>query len=476
MITDFAKRINDPIHGTIGLTGVEMDVISSPTFQRLHNVKQLGLGALVYPSANYSRFSHSVGACHVIGQMLGAIEKNAKHPLSDAECQRYRLAALLHDVGHFPFSHTFEHAIRDFYVEEALTTADAKTSPEGDVVYNHETMGRELLKTDKSLTTVFKKYGMEPDEIIDILASQLPEAPLTATISSDLDCDRLDYLKRTAYHAGLPYGDIDIGYIISQMTLDKEQRPCLEKRAIRAADHFLISRYFDYTQVAYHHTVVALELALEHVIKRLLEDGYLNCSADAMRTRVGDGNWSTFDDQYLTEVMRKSLSELGKKEDDVILRSFLRSVLERRPPKLVLVGDLIENHDYEKKGFRGQVRHIREKIPGWAAEFGVNERLWNVWEKTLSLTKVGASIPFEDADDLTDDEFSQLVRIKGLDAKNPDCARPLISLTSTVVHTLSTKKFFGLRVYVNLSEDEKADETSKKIAAKLRADMPHIGD
>ena len=100
---DFVKRINDPVHGPIELTAVEQDVISSPTFQRLHNVKQLGLGSLVYPAANYSRFSHSIGACPVLGEILRAIEKNSIITLKKEECQLFRLAALLHDIGHYPF-------------------------------------------------------------------------------------------------------------------------------------------------------------------------------------------------------------------------------------------------------------------------------------------------------------------------------------------------------------------------------------
>lgn len=160
MIEDFVKRINDPVHGTIGITAVERDVISSPTFQRLHNVKQLGLGSLVYPSANYSRFSHSVGACHVIGGMLQAIELNGGQSLPVGQCQLYRLAALLHDIGHFPFSHTFEHAIRDYYTVEALTTAEGNgEAPERDVVFNHETLGREILRTDTRLQEIFGEHG-----------------------------------------------------------------------------------------------------------------------------------------------------------------------------------------------------------------------------------------------------------------------------------------------------------------------------
>src|SRR5438552_2027251 len=94
------RRMTDPVHGTFGISEVESDILSTPIFQRLHNVKQLGLAYLVYPGVGYSRFSHSVGACHVAGRMMRALNQNCKKVWSEHDVQLYRLAALLHDIGH----------------------------------------------------------------------------------------------------------------------------------------------------------------------------------------------------------------------------------------------------------------------------------------------------------------------------------------------------------------------------------------
>jgi HD superfamily phosphohydrolase len=110
-----SKTINDAVHGSIGLTQPEVDIVSSPAFQRLRNVKQLGLAALVYPGANYSRFAHSIGACHLVGRILDAIQRNTGNPFSTDTVQRYRLAALLHDIGHYPFSHVVENVVENVY-------------------------------------------------------------------------------------------------------------------------------------------------------------------------------------------------------------------------------------------------------------------------------------------------------------------------------------------------------------------------
>lgn len=470
----FVKQVNDPVHGTVGLTQIEIDIISSPAFQRLHNVKQLGLGTLVYPGANYSRFAHSIGACHVIGKMLDAISQNTGRQFVEEEWQLYRLGGLLHDVGHFPFSHTLEHVIGNFYKLGMLD--EGNNSNDDDLTaYDHETMGRQVIDRDEFLNGVFGAYGFPSEDIKAVLTGEKPEF-LTPLISSDLDCDRLDYLMRTAHHAGLPYGDVDVPYIISQFTLDEDGRPCLTHKAIRAADHFLISRYFDYRQVAFHKTVVALELALEAVVKRMLERGKIDCSARAMNERLENGSWASFDDQELTRVMREEFFAVRDDPDEKAYRDYLTAVLFRQPPKMVLVRDVIKERDHEDV-FLGQVQQVREKIPQLAAELGVSEDLWQLWYMPLTLTKVGADIPIDAMGDeeVEEESRTQLIWIKGTSSSEPDKAERLISLPSTLVHSLSNMKFFGLRVYVNLcgfegDKDAKREEICNRIAGEL----PHL--
>src|SRR5688572_410279 len=115
MTIDFTrKRISDVIHGPIGLSDLELTLIQSPSFQRLRGIKQLGLAHYVYPSADYARFSHSLGVCHVTGEILSALRRSGVRVDSE-EIQLYRLAALFHDVGHYPFSHATESAVKIFY-------------------------------------------------------------------------------------------------------------------------------------------------------------------------------------------------------------------------------------------------------------------------------------------------------------------------------------------------------------------------
>lgn len=141
------KAVADPVHGTIQLTPLETKIISTRAFQRLRQVKQLGLANMVFPGADYSRFSHCLGVCHVTGRILDAL--NTKRPgiISPAEQDRYRLAGLLHDVGHYPFSHATEDALKDHFSAKLLEPASGASDPipsagaGGDKYINHEKVG-----------------------------------------------------------------------------------------------------------------------------------------------------------------------------------------------------------------------------------------------------------------------------------------------------------------------------------------------
>jgi uncharacterized protein len=477
----FDKQINDPVHGVVGLSSIETEVISTKVFQRLHNVKQLGLGVLVYPGANYSRFSHSLGACHLAGEMIDAVARNSTRKFGDREKQLYRLGGLLHDIGHYPFSHTFEHVIENFYKDSKFlsgtSTMTTEDSPEGEAaVFDHELMGRKIIEHDEELNNVFGKHGFSVNDIKSIFTAEDPQS-LVTLISSDLDCDRLDYLMRTALHAGLPYGRVDVPYIVSQLTLDKEGRPCLSRKAVKAADHFLISRYFDYTQVPFHKAVTGLEIALEKVLSHLLVRNKLNCSSGAMLKRLKSGEWCNFDDQYMTNLFREEL-ELEKTRDDELYYASLVSVLRRRPPKLVLNCDRVQSRDWSKT-HKLHRRHIESLIDKWSEKSGVNKTLWHVWSVPLALTKMGSAIRIDAttmAEEPEKDEGlrSQLIWIKGLNPEDPELAKPITAARDTLVRTLCDQQFFGLRLYVNLSgSDEGIVEKTKHIRNMIQSD---IGD
>jgi HD superfamily phosphohydrolase len=471
------RRLTDPVHGTFGISELESDVLSTPAFQRLHNVKQLGLAHLVYPGAGYSRFSHSVGACHVAGRMMRAINQNCKREWDDHAVQLYRLAALLHDVGHYPFSHATEHVLQNHYKAETYLTDTADDEligpnpdiPEDPAAYDHETLGRKIIEIDDDIGSVLKKHGFTREEIRSVFSREQPDM-LSNLVSSDLDCDRLDYLMRTAHGAGIPYGGVDVEYLTTQTCVDSEGNLCLTSKALRAADHFLVSRYYDYTQVAYHKTVVGLEEVLKDVIARLVRRG-LDCSGRTMKQMIVDGTFAAFDDQALISRMRAALQAAGP--DDDIFRRKLNSVLKREAPKLIAASERIAPRTQDND-YLNNVDQLRKGIPAWAGEFGIPPDLWHLWKAKLNLSKIGSTISVGDADgDGFEEERQQVVRILTTH-HHDECSKskPLIDHDFALMKQLANVRLYSMRLYVHFCKNPA--ELREAIGKKIRSDLPHF--
>ena len=373
-----ARRISDPVHGTIGLSDVEDAIIASRAFQRLRNVKQLGLASLVFPGAEYSRLSHCVGVCHVTGRILSALTDNTDQKLDATKIQAYRLAGLLHDIGHYPFSHAMEDAIQNYAAKTLLKTDGAPMK-----TLNHESVGKSILELDPEIGAILNTHGVEPASVSAIFNRSQPDS-LTNLISSDLDADRIDYLLRTARFSGLPYGTIDLEYLLTQLRLDGEGRVCLTRKAICAADHFLLSRYFDYQQVSFHKTVAALEMVLKDVISAIIDAGLLDCSEAAVQSAISNGSWALFDDLHIWGLIRKFAS------DDNSINGFkAKSLLDRTIPKLTIYHEKVDGLDRQEDFTHRHKAWLQAKEKA-SAEFGIDPSLWYLWYKPgITLTKVG---------------------------------------------------------------------------------------
>ena len=345
-----ARRIADPVHGTVWFSDLEIEVLSTQTFQRLRGVKQLGLAHLVFPGADYSRLSHSIGVNHVTGRILDSLRHNSGLEITDADYELYRLAGLLHDIGHYPFSHTLEGAVSEHYRNESqpmlFTSTSMPTSDQETLIpydenaekansLKHEAVGVLLLEADEEINGVLARYDIDPELIHGVFTRRLSEtgaAPnLANLISSDLDADRIDYLSRTATHTGLPYGLVDIDYLLSQMRLDNENRICLDPSGLRTAEHFLLGRYFDYQQVNFHKTVAALEWVLGDIVKEMLRLGKFDCSRPGVENMIATKEWHDFDDSY---VMRLAKDLEGESIPEHV-RDKVRALTQRIPPKLI---------------------------------------------------------------------------------------------------------------------------------------------
>lgn len=240
---DFAGEITDPIHRYIRFSQAEKDVIDSAAFQRLRRIRQLAGAHLVYPSAQHSRFEHSLGAMHIAG--LACESLLAKGHIDNAEVvEEIRLAALLHDIGHGPFSHLFE---------EVLETRCGTS---------HEEMGR-LIITKSEIADALGKNGYSADHISRLSFGQSKVHFLNEIISGGLSVDIMDYLPRDSYFTGAEYGKIDYYRLISSYEV-AGGRLAINRSALNSLESMLISRYEMFKAVYFHKTVRSAEVMLLH--------------------------------------------------------------------------------------------------------------------------------------------------------------------------------------------------------------------
>lgn len=244
MYTNKRKIINDPIYGFVTIPGdLIYDLINHPYFQRLRRIKQLGLTNLVYPGALHTRFHHAIGAMHLMQEAVLTLRyKNIA--ITAEEEQAVLIAILLHDIGHGPFSHALEHSIVKGISHENISS----------------------LLMDK----LNQEFGGQLSLAIEIFNDRHPRKFLHQLVSSQLDMDRLDYLKRDSFFTGVSEGVISSDRIIKMLNV-VENKLVVEHKAIYSIEKFLIARRLMYWQVYLHKTVLSAETLLVNILKRAKE-------------------------------------------------------------------------------------------------------------------------------------------------------------------------------------------------------------
>lgn len=438
------KNVTDPVHGSIGLTQVEVDLMGTPAFQRLRGIKHLGLVHLVYPGADFSRFSHSLGVCHVTGKILASLEQNHRIEIPKEDKQAYRLAALLHDVGHYPFSHPMEQALdlhfQDRSAQSLVIGNDEREVEEapGETYLRHEEVSSLIITTDPEVSTTIKGADVDPKDVAAIISRSEP--PLYANlVSSDLDADRIDYMLRTAVHAGLPYGRVDVEYLVRQLCLDEGTPPklCLPSKALRSAEHFLFARFFEYSQVLVHKTVAGMEQVLKDAVQGLLAAGAIKCDREEVRTKIARGDWWSFDDSYVWELLRSKLSDASL---DPLLRRRIECLVHRSPPVLVGEVEFYASREEQTKSMVTQL--IQKAIGSLAVEFKIDKQYFFLWESSKAVTKAPASLRYSDSlsGEADEDQLAQVIHILPSGAKESipitDCSYSAMKLFAEKPHNL----------------------------------------
>lgn len=238
------KVFNDPVHGFISIPNeLIFDIIQHPYFQRLRRICQTGLTELVYPGARHSRFHHALGAMFLMDKALSALEMKGVE-ISTEEKNAALCAILLHDIGHGPFSHALEHTIMEDWVHEKIS------------LHIMEMLNNEFSGELKLAIQIFK--------------GEYKRKFLTQLVSSQLDVDRLDYLKRDSFFTGVVEGNINPDRIISTMNV-KDDQLVIDSKGIYSIEKYLIARMFMYWQVYNHKTSVTAEVLAIQALRRAKE-------------------------------------------------------------------------------------------------------------------------------------------------------------------------------------------------------------
>ena len=273
-----SKIIHDSVHGSISVEGVFLDLIQTAEFQRLHDIKQLGLAYLVFPGAHQTRLEHSLGTYHIAKLMCASLG------LEERAAKKIMCAALLHDIGHAPFSHTLEWLLKDqFGFTHEELTADIVTGkesilPEGD---------RTVLGDTLSIPEVLEKHGVSPKEVAKLVVGDSsdihPEQTLLSgkgklklddmrypyqMIRGPIDCDQMDYLIRDSHYTGVAYGIIDRDRLMSMLRI-RNGDLVVESGGVSAVEGMLVARALMFTSVYFHKTVRIAELMLAKAAERL---------------------------------------------------------------------------------------------------------------------------------------------------------------------------------------------------------------
>ena len=248
-------EIRDPVHGYIRVTEAERDVIDTPFVQRLRRIHQLAGAYMVYPGAVHTRFDHVTGAMHVAGELADALSLWLDLPQDSV--QEIRLAALLHDVGHGPFSHTFEEVLAD------------RTST------THEDISQRIIR-ETSVGDMLSRHGFSPKKMSDFaVGKQSTKLPfMNEIIAGGLSADIMDYLLRDSYFTGVEYGKVDVQRVIDSLRV-ADKHLAVDNAGLYAFEALLLARYEMFKAVYFHRTVRAAELMLVYSMKLAEESLHL---------------------------------------------------------------------------------------------------------------------------------------------------------------------------------------------------------
>lgn len=366
------KIINDPVYD--GFLSVEdpviLSVIEHPFFQRQRRIKQLGLTYLVYPGAMHTRFSHMLGALNLMGRALEVLRQKGVE-ITEEECHGAKLAILLHDIGHGPFSHTSERVLVDVPHEEI---------------------------TLMMMERINQEVGGVLDVAIEIFANRYPKHFLHQLVSSQLDMDRLDYLGRDSFFTGVSEGIVGTDRIISMLNVHDDEL-VVDEKGIYSVEKFIISRRLMYWQVYMHKTVIAADNLLLNILRRARELDPKVFLFDPSAPDFLDRFAEVDDDDIMVAVKHWQHS------DDEVLSTLCRNLVNRKLPAIRFSNEPF-THSTVSPSWADSSPNLREQQSYFYGTGELHNRSYDFNDQEIKvLYKDGRCLPISEASDQLDRHF-----------------------------------------------------------------------
>lgn len=355
------KYYNDPIYGFISIpTPLISTLIQEPVVQRLRRIHQMGLSCYVYTGATHTRFEHALGAMHLMSKTLECLQIKGTH-ISDLEKEAALIAILLHDVGHGPFSHALEGVFSEGF--------------------SHEELSLQLMEQ------LNEKYENKLDTAIQMFKGVYDRPFFNQLIASQLDMDRLDYLKRDSFYSGVTEGNINTDRIIAMLRVH-DDKLMVEEKGIYSIEKFLLARRLMYWSVYLHKTSFAAEEVLKRIFKRvkhLLHQGDEVTLSPALRYFLKDTHKNDQQKHILThfssldDIDVLSLVKVGVSHADTVLSSLCLSVLDRKLPKIKVTAKPFKTKDIQdiKHLFSQSKKHNIKEVDYFVFEGKMENRAYS---------------------------------------------------------------------------------------------------
>ncbi|HTW90183.1 MAG TPA: HD domain-containing protein [bacterium] len=290
---NFSRQVRDSVHGFIQWSKEELDLVETQAFQRLRRIHQLACAQYVYPGATHTRFEHSLGVFHVAGRLGRELK------LTEDELKLVRLAGLLHDIGHGPFSHVSEDTL-ERYCDRAKLCIGEKDKI-------HERVTADVIRFDAGIARHLS--GARRDEVVRLLDQGHGDRVLKDIVSGTLDADKMDYLLRDSLYCGVRYGMYDLDQLIISLTTmpgDRGREMVVDEDGTHAVEQFVLAKYYIYSQV-YAHKV------------RLVTDAMIN---RALRLGIDEDEVEELRQVYAYDGSERYIAEYLQWDDEKLLRDF----------------------------------------------------------------------------------------------------------------------------------------------------------